>query len=72
LEISLSVSGRLEIVAPQLLPATKISQLLYVIYDKLNYLFGYLDYQVVTQEKAVVDKTDFKEYFSFLCDAPFL
>ena len=72
LKINFSTPNHLEIIAPRLPTAETISKILYLIYNKLNYLFDYLDYQIVIQETTAVDKNRIKEYFSFICATPFL
>ena len=72
LEINFSVPNRLEIVAPRLPTTEAIGKLLYSIYNKLNYFFDYLDYQVVIRETTAINKNRIKEYFSFICATPFL
>lgn len=72
LEINFSPPKRLEIISPHLPAAGTISRLLHLIYSKLNYLFDYLDYQVVVREPTVIDKKTVQEYFSFICSTPFL
>jgi len=72
LQINFSAPKRLEIVAPRLPAVRTISKLLYLAYNKLNYLFDYLDYQVVVRENIAIDENSLKEYFSFICSTPFL
>jgi len=72
LEINFSIPNGLEIIAPRLPAAETISKLLYLIYNKLNYLFDYLDYQVVVRESVAIDKNTIQEYFSFIIRTPFL
>ena len=72
LEINFSVPNRLEIVSPHLPAVETISKLLYLIYNKLNYLFDYLDCQVVVKENMTIDKSTIQEYFSFIIGTPFL
>jgi len=72
LEINFSVPNCLEIVAPHLPKTETISKLLYSIYNKLNYLFDYLDYQIMIQESTTIDKNIIKDYFSFVLSTPFL
>lgn len=72
LEINFSTPSYLEIIVPRLPAAGIISRLLYLIYNKLNYLFDYLDYRVVVQENTTIDKNTIREYFSFVIATPFL
>ena len=72
LEINFLAPNRLEIVAPHLPTVGTISKLFYLIYNKLNYLFDYLDYQVVVRESIAINENILKEYFSFICSTPFL
>ena len=72
LKINFSTPNHLEIIAPRLPTAETISKILYLIYNKLNYFFDYLDYQVVIRETATIDKNRIKECFSFICATPFL
>lgn len=72
LKTNLSAPNCLEITAPHLLTAETISKLLYLIYNKLNYLFHYLDYQIVILENVIIDKNSLKGYFSFIFSTPFL
>jgi len=72
LKINFSTPNHLEIIAPRLPTAETISKILYLIYNKLNYLFDYLDYQIVIQETTTVDKNIIKDYFSFVLSTPFL
>jgi len=72
LEINFSVPNSLEIIAPRLPTVGTIGRLLYSIYNKLNYLFDYLEYRVVVQESAAIDKNTIQEYFSFAIETPFL
>ena len=71
LEINFLAPNCLEIIVPHLPVAEMISKLFYLIYNKLNYLFDYLDYRVVVQENLTIDKNGLKEYFSFVCSTPF-
>src|SRR5438552_2378292 len=72
LEINFLAPNCLEITTPYLPAATTIGKLFYLIYNKLNYLFDYLDYQVVVRENLTIDKNSLKEYFSLICSTPFL
>ena len=64
---------KLEITAPHLFPAKIIGKLLYAIYNKLNYLFSYLDFQVKTREvNAETNENTIRDYLSFLFATPFL
>ena len=73
LEIDTSTSNCLAIIASDLLSTEALSSLLYSIYNKLNYLFDYLDYRIVIREpNLVINKNTLQEYFSLLCSIPFL
>jgi hypothetical protein len=72
LEINFSAPNNLEIIFPHLPTAGTIGKLLYLIYNKLNYLFNYLEYQVIIKENVAVDKNTIQEYFSFVIETPFL
>jgi len=72
LEINLSAPTCLKITTPHLLKAEVISKLLHSVYNKLNYLFDYFDYQVVVQKAATIDKSIIQEYFFFIIRTPFL
>jgi len=72
LEINFSAPNRLEIIASHLPTVGTIGKLLYSIYNKLNYLFDYLEYRVVVQEGVAIDKNTIQEYFSFAIETPFL
>ena len=73
LEINFSVPNCLEIVTYHLLAVETLSQLLYSIYNKLYYLFDYLEYRIVVREVSVaIDKNTIQKYFSFVCSTPFL
>jgi len=72
LEINFSSPNCLEIISPRLPAVGIISRLLYLIYNKLNYLIDYLDYRVVVQETTAIDKNTIREYFSFVIATPFL
>jgi DNA polymerase-3 subunit alpha (Gram-positive type) len=62
----------LEINVPLLPKANIISNFLYLLFNKLTYLFNFLDYQIVVQKNTPIDKITLKEYFSFLFSTPFL
>lgn len=73
LEINFSAPNCLEIVTLHLPTVEAIGKLLYRIYNKLNYLFDYLDYRVVVRgETTTVDKNTIQKYFSFIITTPFL
>ena len=72
LKINFLVPNRLEIITSRLPAVGVIGKLLYLIYNKLNYLFDYLDYQVVVRETVAIDKSIIQEYFAFVIETPFL
>src|SRR5438034_10510347 len=73
LGINFSTPNCLEITSPCLLSGEAVSKLLCLIYDKLNYLFDYLDYRIVVQDSnLVINKNNIQEYFSLICSTPFL
>ena len=64
---------KLEIITPHLFPAEIIGKLLYAIYNKLNYLFSYLDFQVKTREiNTEINENSIQDYLSFIFATPFL
>ena len=72
LKINFLAPNCLEITVSHLPTAETVGKLFYLIYNKLNYLFDYLDYRVVVQENTAIDKNSLKEYFSFIFSTPFL
>ncbi|CAI2167672.1 18440_t:CDS:10 [Funneliformis geosporum] len=72
-ENNFSTSGCWEITVPSLLSAETLGKLLYSIYNKLNYLFDFLDFQIRFKEpNLVINEDTIKEYFSLICTTPFL
>ena len=73
LKINSPTPNCLEITTPHLLSAEVLGKLLYLIYNKLNYLFDYLDYRIAVQEtNSEITKNTIQEYFSLLGSSPFL
>jgi hypothetical protein len=64
--------NRLEIITTYSLKARTINELLYLIFNKFNYLFDFLDYQVMIKEPTSIDKNELEEYFLFIFSTPFL
>ncbi|RHZ36056.1 PolC-type DNA polymerase III [endosymbiont GvMRE of Glomus versiforme] len=62
----------LEIVAPSYLEIKELEKIFYLLYNKLFYLFNYLDYQVKFAAFSEINETKLKSYFSFLYFNPFL
>ena len=63
----------LEITTSDFLSAKSLGKLFYLLYNKLNYLFDYLDYHVkVAKEISEVSKNTVQEYFFLICSTPFL
>ena len=56
ISVNLTSTNQLEIITPLLLPATSIGELLYKLYNKFNYLFNYLDYQIKISENNLNKK----------------
>src|SRR5436190_16025516 len=67
LGINLSNPNFLEIITPRLLSVEALGKLLYLIYNKLNYLFDYLDYRIVVQgSSSTTNKSNVQAYFSLI------
>src|SRR4051812_14771781 len=65
LRINSSTPNCLEIITPRLLSAEALGKLLYLIYNKLNYLLDYLNYRIVVQEpNSAINKNSIQAYFS--------
>ena len=63
----------LEITTSDFLSAKSLGKLFYLLYNKLNYLFDYLDYQIKVQENgSEISKNTIREYLSLICSTPFL
>ena len=73
IEISAVVPFGLKISAPRLLSAQTVGRLLYALFNKLNYLFDYLNYQIEIQESVLlIDKNILQEYLVLIFSTPFL
>ncbi|WNE40930.1 MAG: DNA polymerase III PolC-type [Mycoplasmataceae bacterium] len=72
LSFNYSVPNHLEIITPNLPKVKAISELLYSIFNRLNYLFNFLDYQITVQKNSTIDKKTLQDYFSFIFSTPFL
>ena len=73
LEFNFSLPCSLEITVSRLISAEAVGKILYSIYNKLNYLLDYLDYQIKVKENNLeFSKKTIHEYFSLICSTPFL
>jgi DNA polymerase III subunit alpha, Gram-positive type len=73
IEVSALTPLGLQIITPQLLPAQTVGRLLYALFNKLCYLFDYLDYQIKVQEKtSTIGKEILQEYLILIFSTPFL
>jgi len=62
----------LEIIFPFLLSTEQLSQTLYSLYNKLFYLFNYLDYKIKFVSLPDISENTLRDYLNFLYLNPFL
>ena len=62
----------LEIVSPYCLEVKELGKIFYSLYNKLFYLFNYLNYQVNFSSFPEINETNLQNYLNFLYFNPFL
>ena len=70
--VSISHSFYLEIILPSFLKIEELSKILYLLYNRLFYLFNYLDYRIKFSNLPKMEKTTLHNYLIFLYFNPFL
>ena len=61
-----------EIVSPCCLEVKELGEIFYLLYNKLFYLFNYLNYRVKFSSFPEIDETSLQNYLNFLYLNPFL
>ena len=70
--VSIPDSLYLEIISPAFFEIEELSKIFYLLYNKLFYLFNYLDYRIKFSNLPKIEKNLLHNYFIFLYFNPFL
>ena len=70
--VSVPYSLCLEISLPAFLEVEELSKILYLLYNRLFYLFNYLDYRIKFSNFPKIERTILHNYLVFLYFNPFL